>query len=77
MAALSTIHRKMMTFGTHIVVVLNSNFTNFGVSRTDSIVLPQFTSSDYSPHAYHFQYTLRLSPIQYGHFEQYGISFFF
>jgi len=37
MAALSTEHRKMMKFGTLVEMVMKSNLTNFGVSRTNSI----------------------------------------
>lgn len=37
MAALSSEHRKMMRFGTLVVIVTNRNWIKFGVSRTNSI----------------------------------------
>ncbi len=40
MAALWREHRKMMKFGTLVVMVINSDLTNFGVSRTNSIAPP-------------------------------------
>ncbi len=40
MAALWTEHGKMMEFGTLIGMVINSDLTNFGVSRTTSIAPP-------------------------------------
>ncbi len=40
MAALWTEHGKMMKFGTLIVVAMNSDLTNFGVSKTTSIAPP-------------------------------------
>ncbi len=40
MAALWTEHRKIMKFGTLIVMAMNSDLTNFGVSRTTSIAPP-------------------------------------
>lgn len=40
MAAISTVHRKIIKIGTLIVVVLNSHLTNFRVSKTNSIAPP-------------------------------------
>ena len=40
MAALWTEHRKMMKFGTLLVMLMNSNWTNFWASRTNSIAPP-------------------------------------
>ncbi len=40
MAALWTEHGKMMKFGTLIIVAMNSDLTNFGVSKTTSIAPP-------------------------------------
>lgn len=40
MVALSTEHEKIIKFGTLVVMVMNSELTNFGVSRTNSIAPP-------------------------------------
>ncbi len=40
MAALWRKHRKMMKFGTLVVMAMNSNLTNCGVSRTNSLTPP-------------------------------------
>ncbi len=40
MAALWREHRKIMKFGTLVVMAMNSDLTNFGVSRTNSLAPP-------------------------------------
>ncbi len=40
MAALWTEHTKMMNFGTLVVMAMNTDLTNFGGSRTNSIAPP-------------------------------------
>jgi len=42
--ALWTVHRKMMKFGTLVVMLMNSNWTNFWPFRTNSIAPPPVQS---------------------------------
>ncbi len=45
MAALWREHGKMMKFGTLVEIAMNSDLTNFGVSRTNSIAPPPVQNS--------------------------------
>ncbi len=54
MAALLTVHRKIMKFGTLVEVVLNSNQTNSCVSTIFSIVPPPFQYSLFLITSEHF-----------------------